>query len=65
MFATEEKETMENTTQTESTGEENQADSEKENSVVALLKRRIRESKTKNCIFRRFFFKRKSRISEL
>jgi molecular chaperone GrpE len=45
--ATEEKETMENTTQTESTGEENQADSEKENSVVALLKEELEKAKQK------------------
>ena len=45
--ATEEKETMENTTQTEPTGEESQADSEKENSVVALLKEELEKAKQK------------------
>ena len=45
--ATEEKETMENTTPIEPTGEESQADSEKENSVVALLKEELEKAKQK------------------
>lgn len=45
--ATEEKETMENTTQTETVGEEKQADSDKENSVVALLKEELEKAKQK------------------
>ena len=45
--ATKENETMENITQSEPTGEESQADSEKENSVIALLKEELEEAKQK------------------
>ena len=45
--ATKENETMENTVQTEPIGVENQTDSEKENSVIELLKEELEKAKQK------------------
>jgi len=45
--ATKENETMENTIQTESTGEENSVDSEKEKSITALLQEELEKAKQK------------------